>query len=92
MQFIPQKLDQGSVRAILNDVRDRHYATPIQSDADLWQTIDRYLGVNEMRDMKQHFDVSRSGGGITLSVNYERDLNLIFTTRTMQYNESVVLD
>lgn len=92
IQFIPQKIEQGSVKSILDDVQERHFATPIRSDEDLWRTIDRYLNLNEMGDMRQYFDVSRSGGGLTVRVNYERDLNLIFTTMQMQYDESVVLN
>ena len=91
IQYIPQKLEQGTVRSVLDRLEQRHQATPIQDDRDLWQVIDRQLGVNEMNDMRQHFHVSRSGGRITVRVTYERELNLIFTTKTMRYNESVSL-
>ncbi len=89
IQFIPQKLDQGTVRSILDEVEQRHNAVPIQDDSDLWRVIDKQLLVNDMRDMKNNFDVSRTGRGFTVRVSYERDLNLIFTTKEMQFNESI---
>lgn len=91
IQFIPQKLEQGTVKSILDDVQKRHFASPIRDDADLWQVIDRQLLVNEMRDMRPYFTIAREGNGITVRVSYERDLNLVVTTKTLQYNESVNL-
>ena len=91
IQYIPQKIEQGTVQSVLDRVEQRHQSTPIQDDRDLWQVIDRQLSVNEMNDMRHNFDVSRAGGRITIRVTYERELNLIFTTKKMRYNESVSL-
>ena len=70
IQFIPQKLEQGTVKSILDDVEKRHFASPIRDDGDLWQVIDRQLLVNEMRDMRPNFTIAREGNGITVRVSF----------------------
>ena len=91
IQYIPQKIEQGSVKGILDSVEDRHQISPIREDADLWRVIDRQLVVNEMRDMRPNISIAREGGGIIVRISYERDLNLLFTNKPIVYNESVTL-
>ena len=92
IQFIPQKLEEGAVSSLLDDVQQAHNITPIREEAALWRVVDRQLSVNEMRDMRNNMKISHEAGGMVLRVSYERDLNLLFTTMTRQINKNVVLN
>ena len=92
IQYIPQRLEAGTVRTVLDRVEQRHHATPIQDDRDLWTIVDKQLSVNEMRDMRPHFKSSWNGNSVTVTVDYTRELNLLFTTKTMEYKERLVLN
>ncbi|MDX1555250.1 MAG: DUF4845 domain-containing protein [Xanthomonadales bacterium] len=92
IQFVPQRIEAGTVRTMLDKVEQRHYATPYQGDQDLWNTINKHLNVNEMNDMKSNIKVTWDRNVATVRVSYERDLNLIFTTKKMKFNETVVLN
>lgn len=91
IQYIPQRLEAGTVRTILDQVRQRHSATPIQDDRDLWAVINNHLHINGMNHMKDYFKAKWDQGRVTITVDYERDLNLLFSTRTMKYHEELVL-
>jgi len=91
IQYIPQRIEAGTVRTILDQVQQRHNATPFQDDRDLWAVINNHLHINEMRDMKNHFKARWDRDTVTVTVDYQRDLNLVFTTRTMEYHEELVL-
>lgn len=92
IQYIPQRLEAGTMRTVLDRVEQRHAATPIRDDRDLWTIVDKQLGVNEMRDMRPNFKSSWNGNTVTVTVDYSRELNLLFTTKTMEYHERVALN
>ncbi len=92
IQYIPQQIEAGTVRTVLGKVEKRHYATPIQDDRDLWATINKHLNDNEIQDMRPNFKVSWNRNVATVTVSYERDLNLIFMTTKMAYREQLVLN
>ena len=92
IQFIPQKLESGSLQSILDRVQQRHNAVKFSNDSDLWKVIDAQLSVNDMRDMRKNFKVTRIDNRFTVKVEYDRELNLIFTTKTMEYRESLTLN
>lgn len=91
IQYIPQRIEAGTIRSILDAVEDRDNGTPIQDDRELWSVINNQLHVNDMNHMRDHFKVRWDGGTVTITVDYERELNLIFTTQTKKYHEQVVL-
>ena len=92
IQYIPQKLEAGAVQTMLDRVKQRHNATPFRDDGDLWKIIDAQLSVNDMRDMRKNIKVVRNGNNFTVNVYYERDLNLVFTTKKMEYRDSLRLN
>ena len=91
IQYIPQKIESGTISSIVESVEQRHRSTPITNDRELWAVVDAQLSVNDMTDMRQYFRTAWDLGQGTLTVAYERELNLLFTTRKMEYREEVVL-
>jgi len=92
IQFIPMKIEEGTMNTILDKVQQRHNATPYQSDADLWGIIDKHLNINEMRDKRQYFRVQRNGGSYVVSVEYGQELNLVVTSWDMDYKNQLILN
>lgn len=92
IQYIPQRIEAATVRSVLDRVEKRHAATPIRDDRDLWTIVNNQLNVNAMEDMRPNFKSSWDRGAVTVTVDYARELNLIFTTRTMEYHERLVLN
>lgn len=92
IQFIPMKIEEGTMNTILDKVEQRHFATPYQSEADLWGIIDRHLNINEKRDMRQYFRIQRRGTSYIVTVEYDRELNLVLTSMDMDYRNELLLN
>ena len=84
VQYIPQHLESTTVDSILDKIEQDHMTSRIGSVNELNRSIDRYLSVNEMNDMKKNFTITQSGGMIVVKVSYERELNLIYGTKQMK--------
>lgn len=91
IQYIPQRIEAGAMRTMLDRVQQRHNGTPFEDDRDLWSVINAQLSVNDMRDMQAHVKTQWDQDAATVTVSYDRELNLIFTTKTMEYRETLVL-
>ena len=92
IQYVPQKIEAGTVNTILEQLEQRHVSAPFRDDQDVWAVIDRNLSLNEMRDMKSSFRTAWNGGTVTVTVDYERELNLVFKTIVIPYHEQIVLN
>lgn len=92
IQYVPQKIEAGTVNTILEQLEQRHSASRFNDDQDLWAVIDRNLSLNEMRDMKPYFKTSWNGRTATVTVDYERELSLGFKTFVIPYHEQIVLN
>lgn len=92
IQYVPQKIEAGTVNTILDQLEQRHASSPFRDDQDVWAVIDRNLSLNEMRDMKSSFRTAWNGRTVTVTVDYERELNLVFKTIIIPYHEQIVLN
>jgi hypothetical protein len=84
-------VESSTVDSVLSSIQGSHKAQPITNVQEAERKIDVLLNVNEIRDMKEYFKVSDYRGEILIDVTYNRDLNLLFQTRTIRYEKSLVL-
>ena len=91
VQYIPQWMEARSVDSILDSVQESYANRPAGSDQDIVAQVIRMLQVNEMNDMTENFSVSRSGSGYSVTFKWERQLNLGFETRSIQFERSIYL-
>jgi len=91
VQYIPQRLEFSTVESILENIRQDHLARRVGSMQELQRSIDNQLNINEKNDLKKHFNLTHEGGMYLIKVSYERDLNLIYTTKQLHYNRSLAL-
>jgi len=92
LQYIPQRIESGSVDSILDSIAENHKTTPVQNVSEILSAIIRQLNVNQMDDMKDNFQVSQYRGTYIINVSYERELNLGYETKTIQYEKTRTLD
>ena len=92
IQYVPQRIESGTVDSILDSIVENHKTTPVQNVSEILSTINRLLNVNQMDDMKENFKVSKYRGTYTIKVSYARELNLGYETKTIQYEKTRTLE
>ena len=92
LQYIPQRIESGSVDSILDSIAENHKITPVQNVSEILSAITRQLNVNQMDDMKDNFKVSKYRGTYIIKVSYERELNLGYEIKTIQYEKTRTLE
>lgn len=92
MQYLPQFIEAQTVDSILTSLRSSQQVNPAASVYEVESRIAGQLNINSMNDLENSFRVSHQGGHFIVDVSYERELNLLFTQKTIQYQRSVTLD
>ena len=92
IQYVPQRIESGTVDSILDSIVENHKTTPVQNVSEILSTITRLLNVNQMDDMKENFKVSKYRGTYIIKVSYERELNLGYEIKTIQYEKTRTLE
>jgi len=91
LQYIPLVVESSAVGSILNSLVTSNRANPFSSVGAVENALEKQLEVNEMYDLKDNFIVIQGYDSFTVTANYERELNLIYTVRKLQYEKSVTL-
>ena len=92
LQYIPQYIESGTVGSMLDAVARGHKSSPFRSVNDVQKAIDKQLTVNQMDDLKERFVITPNGSSYTITVSYERELDLGYKKKVMQYEKSVILN
>ena len=92
IQYVPQVIESRSIDSILNDMKDAQRTDPVNSEQIAKEKVVRMLQLNEMNDMTDSFTVRKQDGRIKIMFNYDRELNLIFKTQPIHYEQSVQLN
>ena len=91
LQYIPQYIEAGTVDSILGNIEQAHEETPVTSVNGIRNMIEKQLDINQMDNLRDSFKVTQDEGIYTITVNYERELNLIYEKKLIQYNKSLTL-
>jgi hypothetical protein len=91
LQYIPQYIEAGTVDSILDNIERAHEETPATSVNSIRNMIEKQLDINQMDDLRDSFKVTQDEESYTVTVNYERELNLIYDKKPVQYNKSITL-
>jgi hypothetical protein len=92
IQYIPQKIEATTVGTVLSSVKKNHVTNPFKSTSDVQSALNKQLNVNEMNDLKENFIIFQNGSEFTITVSYERELDLGFDKRRIIYERAVILD
>lgn len=92
IQWVPQIIESSSVDSVLNSIESTHRSDPVRSAQAVRTLIDNHLQINQMQDLKEVFTVREWANDYVIEVSYERQLNLLYETRTLHYEKSLTLD
>ena len=91
IQYVPQMIESSSVGSILNSIEHEHRAEPMRSAQALRAKVDNHLSINQLNHLKDSFNVREFGNEYIIEVSYKRQLNLLYETRTVKYENSLTL-
>ena len=83
IQYVPQAIESKSVDSVFNAVETDQKANPVTSEYDAKAKVVRLLQINEMNDMAANVAVNKFGGKITITIQYDRELDLLVKPHTM---------
>jgi hypothetical protein len=91
IQYVPQYLEEATVKSILDQVADRNVSEPFGNEWEVQTAINNQLNVNQLNKLRDNFKVSGPRGKLVVSVDYERELNLLYTVKKIHYHDEVNL-
>lgn len=91
IQYIPLHIESSTMKTILETVSDLHRKERFSDATAVRGALDTQLNINSMTDMKDAFDVTSNGSTYTITVDYERELNLIYAVKPIPFKKSITL-
>jgi hypothetical protein len=92
IQYVPQMIESSSLDSMLDTLESQHRTQRYESGHQVEQAVKSLLNLNGMDDLEQSIQVSESGQGARIEIEYERELDLLYTTKTLRYHKSLELD
>ena len=92
MQYIPQKMERGTIDTIMSNIEKNHASTPFSSKQEIESQIANKLNIEGMNDMFEIFTVKQENDSFVIKAKYERELNLIYTKKPVLYERILILN
>jgi hypothetical protein len=91
VQYVPIALESSNLDSIFNTIQDTQLPNPVLSTGEAEQKVSELLNINEMNDMKKYFKYSATSDSVYISLNYQRELDLLFMNKTLNFDKSVTM-
>lgn len=91
LQYVPQYIESATVGTVLDNVGAIHKEAPFPDVGAVRDAIDKQLYINERNDLLENFTVVPNRGGYLVTVQYQRDLDLLFTKKPIPYEKTLTL-
>ncbi len=92
IQYVPQLIESKSLNSMLDSIESQNRGQKYESSQQVEQAVRSMLNLNQMDDMIQYIDVRDSSRVISIEINYERELDLLFDKKTMVYSKTLDLN
>jgi hypothetical protein len=92
MQYLPQMLESKSLDSMLDSIDSQHRAQAYEGGHQVEQAVKGILNLNQMDDMMEHIQVRSGPQGISIEIDYERELDLLFQKKMLKYRKTLDLD
>ena len=92
MQYVPQAIEAKSIDSILTGIESTNRTEHFNSVRAIKEKVIAGLQINEMNDMTDKFSVKKIKGKFVVKFNYDRELNLVYKTLPMHYEQTVTLE
>ena len=92
IQYVPQLIESKSIGSILSSINSDE---KIERDTSVYavkEKLIKLLQINEMDYMIPNSSVKGFNGNITIKFSYERELDLIYKTKKINYERVLVLE
>lgn len=90
IQYVPQAVESNTIDSILDGVESTQRGST--SVIAVRQQVTKMLQLNDMNDLTNSFSVESTGGVITVTFSYDRELNLGYKIKPMHYEKSLRLN
>jgi type II secretory pathway component PulJ len=92
VQYYPQMRESSALETVLESVAEQYRRNHFTGEDQIWDAIDRQLDMRDMRNPHAEFKViAGERGSFEVSVHYTRDLNRLFTKKSIEHTKSVSL-
>jgi len=91
LQYVPQYIESATVRTVLDNVAATHKEAAFRDPGAVRDAIDKQLYINERNDLLDSFTVVPNRGGFLVTVQYQRELDLLFTKKPVPYEKTLTL-
>jgi len=91
IQYVPQALEARSVQTTLDSMLSSHEANPVPNAQVALDRLHNMLNMSDLDYMAESFQVKQKGGAIVVTARYDRELDMLYRTRTINYEKSVTL-
>jgi hypothetical protein len=91
LQYVPQYIESATVGTVLENVAATHKEAPFRNAGEVRDAVDKQLYINERNDLLESFTVVPNRGGFLVTVQYERELDLLFTKKPVPYEKTLTL-
>ncbi len=92
IQYVPQLIESKSLDSMLSSIESQHRAHRYDSSHQVEQAVKSMLNLNQMDDMLQHIKIRESPPGISIEIDYDRELDLLYGQKTLHYSKTLDLD
>lgn len=91
VQFIPLMIESSSVDSILNAIQDTQLPNPVDDVNGAQKKVSDLLNLNAMNDLEKNFKVTETADSVYIDVFYQRELDLLFMDKTIDFDKSLVI-
>lgn len=91
LQYVPQYIEAGTVDSILANLEKANEERPFGSTSEVREMINKQLTMNQMDDMRDSFSITQDGEAYIVKVSFERELNLIYEKKPVNYAKTLTL-
>lgn len=91
IQYVPLLVESKSLDSMLSSIESQNQSQKYESSQQVEQAVRSMLNLNQMDDMLQYIKV-RESNQISIEIDYDRELNLLYEKKNLHYSKTLDLD
>lgn len=92
IQYVPQLMESRKVDSVLDSIQGNYRFGTAAGPGEVESMIDTQLNLNQALDLKNSFKITQNGSSYIITVAYDRELDLLFSKKTIHYGKTLTLD
>jgi hypothetical protein len=91
IQYVPQFLESKSLDSMLDSIDSQNRSQKYDSAQQVETAVKSMLNLNQLDDMINTITIRDGQQGINIEIYYERELDLLYEKKILQYNKTLDL-